>query len=61
MYDYLWLDKGLYLADSQEATNPFAGKWTYVESKDPQWYNLTHVDIWSVVQYLVNPNSVILI
>ena len=28
VYDYLWLDKGHFLADSQEVTNPFAGKWT---------------------------------
>ena len=48
IYDYLWLDATPYLADSQE---PFAGQWTYAESKETEkWQQLTHVDIWSVAQ-----------
>ena len=51
IFDFLWLDGGKYLADSFEATNPFAHRWTYAESTEPdKWCHLTHVDIWSVAQ-----------
>ena len=54
IFDYLWLDGGMYLADSFEATNPFAHRWTYAQSTEPEkWCHLTHVDIWSVAQVVM--------
>ena len=52
IFDFLWLDIGGYLADSQELTNPFVGNWTYMESKDKRWPDLMHVDIWSTAQFV---------
>ena len=51
IFDFLWLDKTRYLADSKEKTNPFALQWTHAESSEPEkWSQLTYVDIWSVAQ-----------
>ena len=37
----------------KESSNPFSGRWAYVESNKPKWWELTHVDIiWSVAQNL---------
>ena len=52
IFEHLWLDNGQLLADSQETSNPFRGRWTYVESQQEQWDDLTHVDIWSVAQLI---------
>ena len=51
IFDYLWLDATRFVADSTEATNPYASLWTYAESSEiEKWNCLTHVDIWSVAQ-----------
>ena len=42
IFNFLWLDGGKYSADSFEATNPFAHRWTYAESTEPEkWCHLT--------------------
>ena len=50
IFDHLWLGIGAYLADSKEDSNPLNGRWSYVDSTKPKWWELTHVDIWSAAQ-----------
>ena len=58
IFNFLWLDTGRHLADSKEPSNPFAGRWTYAESNEPEkWRELTHVDIWSVAQVVQEERS----